>query len=139
MHSAFLTVDGDGTESVPHDRAGASFDRVLVVDLDPQGNATSGFGIDRSALERTSYDALVDAYRSAALGVVRLSHLAKMRRQILLGGGAQVAATKAVALNPDLAEAHVAVAEVTARGPQSDWGSSVDSIDPSPRTALRCR
>jgi chromosome partitioning protein len=35
-------------------------DRVLVVDLDPQGNATSGFGIDRSRLERSVYDAVVD-------------------------------------------------------------------------------
>jgi chromosome partitioning protein len=34
--------------------------RVLVVDLDPQGNATSGFGIDRSRLDGTLYDVLVD-------------------------------------------------------------------------------
>jgi chromosome partitioning protein len=35
-------------------------ERVLVIDLDPQGNATSGFGIDRSRLERSVYDAVVD-------------------------------------------------------------------------------
>jgi chromosome partitioning protein len=35
-------------------------ERVLVVDLDPQGNATSGFGIDRSGLGRSVYDSLVD-------------------------------------------------------------------------------
>jgi chromosome partitioning protein len=35
-------------------------DRVLIVDLDPQGNATSGLGIDRSALERSVYDSVVD-------------------------------------------------------------------------------
>ncbi len=35
-------------------------DRVLVIDLDPQGNATSGFGIDRAALTGSVYDALVD-------------------------------------------------------------------------------
>jgi chromosome partitioning protein len=34
-------------------------DRVLVIDLDPQGNATSGFGIDRTALDGSIYDALV--------------------------------------------------------------------------------
>ena len=34
--------------------------RTLVIDLDPQGNATSGLGIDRRAIERSSYDALVD-------------------------------------------------------------------------------
>ena len=32
--------------------------RVLIVDVDPQGNATSGLGIDRSSLEGTLYDAL---------------------------------------------------------------------------------
>ena len=35
-------------------------DRVLVVDLDPQGNATSGLGVDRSSIERSMYDAVVD-------------------------------------------------------------------------------
>jgi chromosome partitioning protein len=34
--------------------------RLLVIDLDPQGNATSGFGVDRGLLTRSAYDALVD-------------------------------------------------------------------------------
>lgn len=34
--------------------------RTLVVDLDPQGNATSGLGIDKNALEASVYDVLVD-------------------------------------------------------------------------------
>ena len=34
-------------------------DRVLVVDLDPQGNATSGFGIERARLEATLYDVIL--------------------------------------------------------------------------------
>ena len=34
--------------------------RTLVIDLDPQGNATSGLGIDRRAIDRSSYDALVE-------------------------------------------------------------------------------
>jgi chromosome partitioning protein len=33
--------------------------RVLVVDADPQGNATSGLGIDREALSASVYDVLV--------------------------------------------------------------------------------
>jgi chromosome partitioning protein len=33
--------------------------RVLLVDLDPQGNATSGLGIDRAALETSLYDVLL--------------------------------------------------------------------------------
>ncbi len=32
--------------------------RVLAVDIDPQGNATSGFGLDKSQLETTIYDCL---------------------------------------------------------------------------------
>lgn len=35
-------------------------ERVLIVDLDPQGNATSGLGLDRSSIERSIYDAVVD-------------------------------------------------------------------------------
>jgi chromosome partitioning protein len=34
-------------------------ERVLIVDLDPQGNATSGFGIDRFSLETTLYDVIL--------------------------------------------------------------------------------
>jgi len=32
---------------------------TLVIDLDPQGNATSGLGVDRRALDRSVYDALI--------------------------------------------------------------------------------
>jgi chromosome partitioning protein len=35
-------------------------ERVLLVDLDPQGNTTSGLGIDRSAIEYSTYDLLVE-------------------------------------------------------------------------------
>lgn len=33
--------------------------KVLVVDIDPQGNSTSGFGIDKNKLEYTMYDLLI--------------------------------------------------------------------------------
>ncbi len=33
---------------------------VLIVDLDPQGNTTSGLGIDKGAIELSMYDILVD-------------------------------------------------------------------------------
>jgi chromosome partitioning protein len=33
---------------------------TLVIDLDPQGNATSGLGVDRRVLEHSVYDALID-------------------------------------------------------------------------------
>ncbi len=51
-------------------------DRVLVVDLDPQGNATSGFGLEKGALDRSVYDAFVGSLALAELvrptGVDRL-------------------------------------------------------------------
>jgi chromosome partitioning protein len=33
--------------------------KVLIIDLDPQGNASTGLGIDRAQRERSSYDLLV--------------------------------------------------------------------------------
>lgn len=36
--------------------------KVLVVDFDPQGNTTSGFGVDKEALEYDVYDALMNDY-----------------------------------------------------------------------------
>ncbi|AFT82263.1 ParA family protein [Leuconostoc carnosum] len=35
--------------------------RVLLVDIDAQGNATSGSGVDKSELEHDSYDVIVDS------------------------------------------------------------------------------
>ena len=35
-------------------------ERVLIIDLDPQGNATSGLGIERRTLDHSTYDAIVD-------------------------------------------------------------------------------
>jgi chromosome partitioning protein len=37
----------------------AAEQRTLLVDADPQGNATSGLGIDRATILRTTYDALL--------------------------------------------------------------------------------
>lgn len=35
--------------------------KCLLVDLDPQGNATSGIGLDKSKIERSIYHALIDS------------------------------------------------------------------------------
>ncbi len=44
-------------------------ERVLIVDLDPQGNASTGLGIDRKSRKRSTYDVLMndDALAGVAL------------------------------------------------------------------------
>ena len=37
----------------------ATGSRVLLIDLDPQGNASTGLGVPQSAREKSSYDVLV--------------------------------------------------------------------------------
>lgn len=44
-------------------------ERVLVVDLDPQGNASTGLGIDRRARKLSSYDLLVGTNSVAEVAV----------------------------------------------------------------------
>jgi chromosome partitioning protein len=44
-------------------------ERVLVIDLDPQGNATSGLGLERSHVDRSIYDAVIDGAELRDLAV----------------------------------------------------------------------
>ena len=39
---------------------GAKGKKTLLVDIDPQGNSTSGVGFDRRMLKTTSYDILIN-------------------------------------------------------------------------------
>jgi len=48
--------------------------RVLLVDLDPQGNATTGTGVDKRALERSTYD-VVMGESSAREAILQLDAL----------------------------------------------------------------
>ncbi|MCJ7750732.1 MAG: AAA family ATPase, partial [Armatimonadetes bacterium] len=43
--------------------------RVLLVDMDPQGNATSGLGIDKASLTRTVYDCIQDGSPVSSVAV----------------------------------------------------------------------
>lgn len=48
--------------------------RVLLIDLDPQGNATSGLGIDKNTVRSSLYDVLV---RETSLSEIRLQTTVK--------------------------------------------------------------
>jgi chromosome partitioning protein len=47
--------------------------RVLVVDMDPQGNTTMGSGVDKSVLERSVYDVLMNEVELAEV-IVQVEH-----------------------------------------------------------------
>lgn len=51
--------------------------RTLIIDIDPQGNATSGLGINRGDVERSTYDILVEgtSVESAARPEVHFPYL----------------------------------------------------------------
>ena len=72
--------------------------RILLVDLDPQGNATMGSGVDKRAVARTVYQALLG-----------LGELAGIRTRSEKGGYDLVPA------NRDLAGAEVELVELPAR------------------------
>ena len=42
-------------------------ERVLIIDLDPQGNASTGLGIDRRSRNTSTYDVLVGEAQEAGL------------------------------------------------------------------------
>ena len=54
----------------------ATHRKVLLVDLDPQGNATMGSGIDKSELELSVYDVLIDD-RAASEAIVEAGWLSQ--------------------------------------------------------------
>jgi chromosome partitioning protein len=51
--------------------------KTLIIDIDPQGNATSGLGIERGELEQSIYDVLVEgaAVESATLREIHFPYL----------------------------------------------------------------
>ena len=38
---------------------GAKNKKCLLVDIDPQGNSTSGYGIEKKKIEKSSYDVMI--------------------------------------------------------------------------------
>ncbi|MBI3348151.1 MAG: ParA family protein [Burkholderiales bacterium] len=85
--------------------------RVLVVDLDPQGNATMGSGIDKRKLELTVYDVLLE---SASIAEARVK--ADKAGYDVLGANRELAGAEVdlVALERRERRIKTAIAEVTA-------------------------
>jgi len=85
--------------------------RVLVVDLDPQGNATMGSGIDKRAIETSVYDVLLEA-----------STLTEARKRSEAGGYDILGA------NRELAGAEVELVGLPRR--QERLGQALAQVDP---------
>jgi chromosome partitioning protein len=77
--------------------------RVLMIDLDPQGNATMGSGVDKRKLELTIYDVLLE---SASVAEARVTS------QKLIDGGCSY---DVLGANRELAGAEVELVEVERR------------------------
>lgn len=61
--------------------------RTLIVDLDPQGNTTSGFGIDKERVSRSIYDVLINGCPLAeAIVPTKYSNLSLCASNIQLSG-----------------------------------------------------
>ena len=61
--------------------------RVLLVDIDPQGNATSGAGIDKADVEQCIYDVLVDdVAASEVIKQTKVENLSVIPATIQLAG-----------------------------------------------------
>jgi chromosome partitioning protein len=62
-------------------------DSVLVIDLDPQGNATSGFGLDRGEIGHSVYEAIIEDARITDLVVsTNVTNLSIVPSSISLAG-----------------------------------------------------
>ena len=61
--------------------------RILLADIDPQGNTTSGLGVDKEALSASSYDVLINHLpASEVLLPTIMPHLYILPAQIALAG-----------------------------------------------------
>ena len=79
--------------------------RVAVIDLDPQANATTGLGIDRRAVERSTYDLLTgDASIAEIIVPTAVKNLSVVPASLDLAG-AEIELAGAIAREKKLADA----------------------------------
>jgi chromosome partitioning protein len=86
--------------------------RTLLIDGDPQGNATSGTGIERSTFERTTYDVLIGA---ASIAEARIR-------------GVQFEHLDVLPATPDLAGAEVELVDASDR--EQRMRSAIEAVRP---------
>lgn len=62
--------------------------KVLVIDLDPQGNTTSGYGIDKSEMENTVYELMLDecSIKESMTKVENIDNLSLIPSNVNLAG-----------------------------------------------------
>ena len=62
--------------------------KVLVIDMDPQGNTTSGFGIDKEEIENTVYELMLGecSIRESMTKVENIEHLSLIPSNVNLAG-----------------------------------------------------
>ena len=62
--------------------------KVLVIDLDPQGNTTSGFGIDKEEMDNTVYELMLGecSIRESMTQVENIEHLSLIPSNVNLAG-----------------------------------------------------
>ena len=58
--------------------------RVLAIDLDPQGNMTSGLGVDKNEVENTVYELMLDECSIAIQQMIAIARAVDMKCQVLI-------------------------------------------------------
>ncbi len=62
-------------------------ERVLLVDMDPQGNATTGFGIRRASIQKSVYDLLFDNAKAQEIAIkTKVPRLSVLPSSVHLSG-----------------------------------------------------
>ena len=84
--------------------------RVLLIDLDPQGNATMGCGVDKYEVEKSVFDVLVDG-----MSVSEASQASPENQCDVLPSNADLTAAEVELMSMDLREQRLKMALVLAR------------------------
>lgn len=79
--------------------------KVLLIDLDPQGNATTGLGINKNELEKSSYDVLINDISIESIQVQTKQKTLQLCPSSIKLAGAEVELVSAISRENKLKEA----------------------------------